>query len=92
MAPGAVERRYGKDPFTRAELTGLLEAMDDWREAINTRHALAKAGGWAEKPPSLRAFVAAAVETPNLLRRPLIRKGKRAIFSRDAETIRAFLG
>lgn len=87
----ATERRYKKEPFTKAELTRLLRDMDDWHSAINVRHRIAKDDGWADDPPSLSRFVAAALEEPNLLRRPLIRSGDRVIYSRDAEEIASFL-
>lgn len=92
VAPDANERRYKKDPFTKAELTRLLRGMEDWTTAINTRQAVAKANGWGEKAPSLTVFVAAALDEPNLLRRPLIQRGTKAIYSRDADEIRSFLG
>ena len=66
--------------------------MDDWHEAINTRHKIVKTEGWAERPPALTRFVASAVDEPNLLRRPLIQRGDRVIYSRDEAEIRAFLG
>jgi arsenate reductase-like glutaredoxin family protein len=91
QAPGATERRYKKEPFTKSELTQLLRDMDDWHDAINMRQKVAKENGWADKPPSLTAFVVAALKEPNLLRRPLIRRGKQVIYSRDAAEIEAFL-
>lgn len=91
MAPDSAERRYKRDPFTKAELTRLLGAMEDWHTAINTRHKVVKAEGWDARPPSKAAFVAAALEEPNLLRRPLIQRGSRAIYSRDEDEIRSFL-
>lgn len=90
-APDAQDRRYKKDPFTKAELKRVLEGMDDWHEAMNLRHKIAKTSGWADKPPSLAAFVAAAVDEPNLLRRPLIQRGQKVIYSRDEREIRDFL-
>ena len=66
--------------------------MDDWHEAINVRHKIVKAEGWATEPPALSRFVASAVDEPNLLRRPLIQHGDRVIYSRDEAEIRAFLG
>ncbi|MDJ0974538.1 MAG: ArsC/Spx/MgsR family protein [Planctomycetota bacterium] len=90
-APEAAERRYKKEPFTKRELTDLMKAMDDWTSAINTRHKIAKENGWADKPPSRTAFVAAALEEPNLLRRPIIQRGTKAIYSRKGDEIRAFL-
>ena len=86
-----LDRRYKKQPFTKAELRRILDAMDDWTEAINTRHKLAKEGGWAEKAPSKAFFIGAAVEDSNLLRRPLIQNGDKVIYSRDDAEIRSFL-
>ena len=91
-APDAEERRYKKDPFTKAELKKVLQGMDDWTEAMNVRHKIAKENGWADKAPSLTAFVNAAVDEPNLLRRPLIQRGTRVIYSRSEAEIRDFLG
>ena len=90
-APDASERRYKKEPFNKRELTDLLKSMEDWTTAINTRHKVAKENGWADNPPSRTAFVTAALEEPNLLRRPLIQRGSKAIYSRDGDEIRAFL-
>ena len=92
LAPDATDRRYKKEPFTKSELTQLLKGMQDWRDAINLRQRVAKENGWTDRAPSLTAFVAAALEEPNLLRRPLIRRGKRVIYSRDTAEIEAFLG
>ena len=65
--------------------------MDDWHEAVNTRHQVVRRNGWDASPPSLAAFVQAALGEPNVLRRPLLLRGDRAIFSRDAQEIRDFL-
>lgn len=91
VAPDATERRYKRVPFTKPELNRLLGQMDDWRDVINVRHAIAKAGDWGTAAPSKAAFIAAALEESNLLRRPIIQRGGRAIYSRSDEEIRAFL-
>ena len=87
----ATERNYSKDPLTKAEIERIVAAVGGVAEVLNTRHAVAKAGGWKDKAPSKTAFVAAAAKEPNLLRRPVILRGKRGIVSRDLDEIRAFL-
>lgn len=89
--PDLVERDYARTPLTAAEGRRLVAAFEDLGPLINTRHALAKAGGWAARAPSRAAFVRALVEDPNVLRRPVILRGDRGLVSRDAAEIRAFL-
>jgi arsenate reductase-like glutaredoxin family protein len=50
---------------------------------LNARHALAKERKWAEQPPSVDAFVAAASAEPNLLRRPIFVRGKTVLVGFD---------
>ena len=88
---GAVERNYAKQPLTKSELQQIVRAVGSVAAVLNTRHAIAKANGWKDKPPSQAAFVAAAAKEPNLLRRPVIVRGAKGIVSRDLDEIRAFL-
>ena len=46
---------------------------------LNTRHATAKANGWADKPPSAAEFAKAAAAEPNLLKRPIVVAGDKVI-------------
>jgi arsenate reductase len=85
------ERNYHRDPLARAELEAILAAAGGPAAVLNTRHATAKANGWKDKAPSKAAFVAAALEEPNLLRRPIILRGRRAVVGRDEDEIRALL-
>jgi arsenate reductase-like glutaredoxin family protein len=61
-------------------------------EVLNTRHAVAKERGWKDETPSKTAFIAAAVEDNNLLRRPIVISGKRAVVGKDEATLRKLLG
>ena len=86
-----VERNYKKDPLTRAEADRVVRAAGSVEAVLNARHAIAKASGWKDAAPSRSAFVAALLKEPNLLRRPVIARGRRAIVSRDEAAIRVFL-
>lgn len=59
---------------------------------INVRHALAKENGWKAKPPSKGAFVKAALEDNNLLRRPILIEDGSAVVGYDEDAIRALMG
>ena len=50
---------------------------------LNARHEIAKARGWGESPPRTAEFVAAAAKEPNLLRRPILVKGKTVLVGYD---------
>jgi len=86
-----VERNYHKEPLTRAEIEAIVRAAGSVAAVLNTRHATAKANGWKDSPPSRAAFVAAALEEPNLLRRPITVKGNRAVVGGSEKEIRALL-
>jgi arsenate reductase-like glutaredoxin family protein len=58
---------------------------------LNTRHAVVKARGWKDDPPDADAFVAAVVEEPNLLRRPILVRGNQVVVGKDEAAIRALL-
>lgn len=83
LFPGISERNYSKDPLTADEIRGIVTAAGGVRAVLNTRHAIAKERGWAEKPPPADAFVTAALAEPNLLRRPIVLKDGKAVIGRD---------
>lgn len=58
---------------------------------VNTRHAVAKERGWKDTPPAVATFVAAVLEEPNLLRRPILIRGKKLVVGKDDAAIRALL-
>ncbi|RMG06341.1 MAG: hypothetical protein D6731_26005 [Planctomycetota bacterium] len=85
------ERNYAKEPLTRKEIEEILAAAPSVSEVLNTRHKLVKEKGWKEKAPSKTAFLRAALEDNNLLRRPILIRGKKLVVGKDPEAIRSLL-
>lgn len=84
------ERNYSKSPLTKAELTELV-GLVPLEELINFRHEIAKTNAWKEKLPSKTAFIAAALEENNLIRRPVLINGSKVVVGADEDAIRALL-
>ena len=59
---------------------------------LNTRHAVAKANGWKDKPPARATFVSAVLEDPNVLRRPILVDGAKVIVGKDEAALKKALG
>ena len=79
LSKGAVERNYAKDPLQRSEIDAILKSAGSVAAVLNTRHATAKANGWRDTAPAKGTFIRAALKEPNLLRRPILLKGGRAV-------------
>ncbi len=84
------ERNYAKKPLTREELEEILSVVSV-ADAVNTRHELAKEKGWKAAPPTKAAFITAALEDNNLLRRPILINKGRAVVGKDAAELRGLL-
>ena len=71
-------RDYFKDSFTAAELSKLIgtRPISDF---ISTRAKSYKESGWDKKPPTKKQAIAAMIEDPTLLRRPILIKGSRIL-------------
>jgi arsenate reductase len=78
-------RDFFKEPFTVDELTRLIGA-NPLADFLSTRAKSYKKLGWDRKPPTKKAAIAAIIEDPTLLRRPiLIANGKMIVgFSQTA--------
>lgn len=76
----------------RAEIDRILKAASSVEDVMNTRHKTVKANGWKTKAPSKAAFLKAAVEENNLLRRPILLHDGQLVVGRDLEAIEALLG
>lgn len=74
---------YTKSGLTAATVEDIVARAGSVAAVLNTRHAVAKEHGWAEKPPSPAAFAKAVEKEPNLLRRPILIDGKRVIVGFD---------
>ena len=90
LDPDVEERNYAKEPLTRAEIAHIVDTVGV-AEVLNTRHAVAKERGWKEKAPAKTTFVKAALEEPNLLRRPVLIRGRNAVVGFDEDAIRKLL-
>ncbi len=86
------ERDYAKRPLTQAEIEAIVTRAGGVAAVLNTRHAEAKANGWATKPPTKAAFVAAVLREPNLLRRPILLADDAVVVGKDEARVRELLG
>ncbi len=91
LATDVLERDYAKRPLTRGEVEQIVAAIGSVAAVLNTRHAIAKERGWKDKPPATVTFVSNVLQEPNLLRRPILLKGKRAVVGKDERAFKELL-
>ena len=72
------ERDYGKNPFTEKELRELI-GDDPIESFLNTRTPLYRESNMKQKPPSKDEAIRLMLKDPNLLKRPVLIKGKRKL-------------
>jgi arsenate reductase (glutaredoxin) len=77
------EVNYAKAPLTEAVVKDIVAKAGGVAAVLNTRHAVAKEQGWADKPPSAAAFAKAVVKDVNLLKRPILVDGDEVIVGFD---------
>ena len=85
-----IERDYARQPLTAAELDTIF-ASDAVAPFLNTRHATYKERGWASQLPALSELRQAILAEPNLLRRPIARRGSQVVIGFDQERLRQLL-
>lgn len=78
-----VEVDYAREPLDEATVRAIVDKSGGVAAVLNTRHATAKENGWVVKAPDVASFAKAVVEEPNLLRRPILVIGNRAIVGLD---------
>ncbi len=73
-----VERDFFKEPFTAQELDKLIgdRPVADF---ISIRAKSYKDTGWVKKPPTKKQAIAAMLADPTLLRRPILKVGKKLL-------------
>lgn len=74
---------YAKAPLDEKTVRAIIAAAGSVGAVLNTRHAIAKEKGWADKPPDESTFAKAVVKDVNLLRRPIFMAGKKVIVGFD---------
>jgi Spx/MgsR family transcriptional regulator len=72
------EREYGKNPFTEKELRETI-GNDPIEPFLNTRTPLYREKNMKQKPPSKDEAIKLMLRDPNLLKRPVIIKGKKKL-------------
>lgn len=84
------ERDLGRDPFSEAELKALFRGRDP-REFLNSRNALYRERGMKENPPSPGETIRLMAGEPNLIRRPLVVRGRDIVMGYDEDGFKRLL-
>jgi len=83
---------YYDTPFTKSQLKALLKkAKMSAKDILRTKEDIYKALGLAKKDLSDDALIELMVEYPDLIQRPIVEKGSRAMLARPAETVKHLL-
>jgi arsenate reductase-like glutaredoxin family protein len=77
------EINYAKAGLDEKTVRSIVAAAGSVGAVLNTRHATAKEKGWVESPPDIDTFAKAVTKDVNLLRRPILVTGKKAIVGFD---------
>jgi Spx/MgsR family transcriptional regulator len=72
------EREYGKTPFAEKELRDII-GDEPIERFLNTRTPLYREKNMKQKPPSKDEAIKLMLKDQNLLRRPVIIKGKKKL-------------
>jgi arsenate reductase-like glutaredoxin family protein len=81
-----VERDLGKDPLSKAELKDLFGDRDP-REFLNPRNELYREMRMAGKPPSPAETIRLMAKNPNLIRRPIVVRGRDKVAGFDEQAL-----
>jgi arsenate reductase-like glutaredoxin family protein len=77
------EINYAKKPLDADTIAEIIRVAGGVGKVLNPRHEIAKSKGWVESPPRDADFIAAATKEPNLLRRPILVRGKTVLVGYD---------
>ena len=84
------EREYGKNPFTEKELREII-GDDPIEPFLNTRTPLYRERNMKQKPPSKDEAIKLMLKDPNLLKRPVIIKGRKKLTGFDETELKNLL-
>ncbi len=83
---------YYVEPLTQSKLTELLKKLDmPARDLLRTKEATYKELDLANAELSEKEIVALMVKHPELMQRPIVERGSKAILGRPVENIRPLL-
>jgi Spx/MgsR family transcriptional regulator len=84
------EREYSKHPFTEKELREII-GEDPIQPFLNTRTPLYRKRNMTQKPPSKDEAIKLMLKDPNLLKRPVIIKGKKKLMGFNEAEVKELL-
>ena len=84
------EREYGKTPLTEQELRDLI-GDDPIESFLNTRTPLYREKNMKQNPPSKEEAIKLMLKDSNLLKRPVIIKGKKKLAGFNEAEVKALL-
>ena len=84
------ERDLGKQPLTVAELDALIGHRSHL-DYLNTKNELYRSRNMKEHPPSRSEAIRLMAIEPNLIRRPILRRGSQWVLGFDAVKFAALL-
>jgi arsenate reductase-like glutaredoxin family protein len=84
------EREYGKIPFTEKELREIIGA-GPIENFLNSRTPLYREKNMKQKPPSIDEAIKLMLKDANLLKRPVIIKGKKTLTGFNEAEVKALL-
>lgn len=82
------EREYGKKPFAETELRELI-GDEPIGKFLNTRTPLYRERNMKQKPPSKDEAIKLMLKDANLLKRPVIIKGKKKVIGFNEAEMKA---
>jgi arsenate reductase len=83
---------YYERPFTKAQLKGLLKKAGlSPKDIVRAKEDIYKELGLAKKTLSDDQWLDLLVANPDLIQRPIVEKGKKAMLARPAESIKELL-
>ncbi|HEX8749714.1 MAG TPA: arsenate reductase (glutaredoxin) [Nitrospira sp.] len=83
---------YYEQPFTKSQLKALLKkAKLTPKDVLRTKEDVYKDLGLAKKALSDDELVDLMIKHPDLIQRPIVEKGEKALMARPAEMLKAIL-
>jgi len=84
------ERDLGKNPLSEAELDALIDDTPI-AEFLNTRNELYRSMNMKQNPPTRAQAIELMAREPNLIKRPIFRKGAQQVLGFDALAVSKLL-
>jgi Spx/MgsR family transcriptional regulator len=84
------ERDLGKEPLSEDEIEALI-GNADVMEFLNTRSAFYRQQGFKKQSPTKTQAIALMAQDPNLIKRPIVVKGRTKVIGFNEERLRAIV-